>query len=218
MDPSFWLQRWRANEIGFHQDKVQPALVKHWTHLNIPKGARVFVPLCGKSHDMTWLESQGLTVIGSELSELAADAYFSERGQTPSVRTAGSFTVKSAGNVEIWCGDFFALKSEHVSATAAYDRAALVAMPPEMQEKYVAKLAELMPAGSQTVLIGLDYKQSEMTGPPFAISCIAVQTLFEDDFNVTLIEAKDGLAKSDHLAKRGVTYLEEATYLLRRRP
>ena len=90
-------------------------------------------------------------------------------------------------------------------------------MPPEMQSKYAAKLAELMPAGSQTLLVGLDYKQSEMQGPPFAIPRLAVQTLFEDHFNITLLEARDGLAKSDHLSKRGVTYLEEAAYLLRRR-
>lgn len=217
MDPSFWLKRWQANEIGFHQDKVQPALVKHWRTLNLPKGARVFVPLCGKSLDMTWLADQGMTVIGSELSELAADAYFSERGQTASVRSVDGFTVKTAGSVEIWCGDFFALKPEHINATAAYDRAALVAMPPGMQAQYAAKLAELMPAGSQTLLIGLDYKQDEMKGPPFAIPRAHVDALFDGHFAVSLIEAKDGLAKSDHLAKRGVTYLEEATYLLRRK-
>ena len=218
MDPDFWLKRWQQNETGFHQDKVQPALAKHWPGLGIQKGARVFVPLCGKSLDMTWLDDQGHTAVGSELSELAVDAYFQDRGQTASVREHDGFTVKTAGSVEIWCGDFFALKREHVNATAAYDRAALVAMPPEMQKKYADKLAELMPFASQTLLIGLDYKQAEMKGPPFAIPRIAVQTLFEDDFNITLIEARDGLAKSDHLAKRGVTYLEEAAYLLRRRP
>ena len=218
MDPSFWLDRWQKNEIGFHAKDVQPALEKHWPALNVAKGARVLVPLCGKSLDMVWLAEQGYTVVGAELSELAVDVFFVERGLTPAVRNVDGFVVKLAGSYELWCGDFFALKRDHVDAAAAYDRAALVAMPPEMQPKYAEKLAELMPFQSQTLLIGLDYNKSEMQGPPFTIPRIAIQTLFEVDFNVTLLEARDGMTKSEHLAKKGVTRLEEAAYLMRRRP
>ncbi len=218
MDPNFWLERWHKNEIGFHSKDVQPALDKHWSALKIAKGARVLVPLCGKSLDMVWLAEQGLHVVGAELSELAVDAFFAERGITPLVRTVDGFTVKSSGPYELWCGDFFAFKREHVDAAAAYDRAALVAMPPAMQPQYAAKLAELMPFQSQILLVGLDYNTSEMQGPPFAIPRISVQTLFEYDFNVTLLEARDGLTKSEHLAKKGVARLEEAAYLMRRRP
>jgi thiopurine S-methyltransferase len=90
-------------------------------------------------------------------------------------------------------------------------------MPPEMQPKYAAKLAELMPAGAPVLLIGLDYDPSEMQGPPFAIPQARVQALFEKDFDVVLLEARDGLTKAEHLKKRGVTRLEEAAYLMRRR-
>ena len=218
MDSSFWLDRWPKNEIGFHQDKVQPALIKRWPGLNIAKGARVFVPLSGKSVDMDWLAEQGHHVIGAELSELAIDAFFAERKLTPSVERRGAFLVQRSGPFEMWCGDFFALSRETFQdVPAAYDRAALVAMPPEMQARYAAKFAELMPANSQTLLIGLDYNQSEMKGPPFAIPRDAIHALFKDQFEVTLIEARDGLTKSDHLSKRGVTRLEEASYELRRR-
>ncbi len=218
MEPSFWLERWQKSEIGFHSKDVQPALEKHWAELGVPKSARVLVPLCGKSLDMVWLAEQGYTIVGSELSALAVDAFFDERGLTPAIRTVDGFTVKSSGAYELWCGDFFALKRDYINAAAAYDRAALVAMPPEIQPKYAEKLAELMPFQSQILLIGLDYNTSEMQGPPFAIPRIAVQTLFEDDFNVTLLEARDGMTKSEHLAKKGVTRLEEAAYLMRRRP
>ena len=218
MNPTFWLERWQKNEIGFHAKDVQPALEKHWAELRVPKGARVLVPLCGKSLDMVWLAEQGLQVVGAELSELAVDAFFSERSLVPAVRNVAGFVVKSSGPYELWCGDFFALKRVHVNADAAYDRAALVAMPPELHPKYAGKLAELMPFQSQTLLISLDYNTSEMQGPPFAIPRLTVQTLFEDEFNVTLLEARDGLTKSEHLAKKGVTRLEEAAYLMRRRP
>ena len=218
MNPSFWLERWQNNEIGFHQDKVQPALIKHWPGLKVAKGARVFVPLSGKSVDMEWLAAQGHHVIGAELSELAVDTFYTERKLTTNIEKIGAFTVKRSGPYEIWCGDFFALSHEtFADVTAAYDRAALVAMPPDMQARYAEKFAELMPGNSQTLLIGLDYNPSEMKGPPFAIPRDQVNTLLKDHFDVSLIEARDGLTKSEHLAKRGITRLEEASYLLRRR-
>lgn len=217
MDPSFWLERWQKNEIGFHAQSVQPALAKHWTSLTVAKGSAVLVPLAGKSLDMAWLASQGHRVVGAELSELAVDQFFSENGLVPAVRTVRGFKVKSADGIEIWCGDFFALHRDDIPRLdAAYDRAALVAMPRDMQPRYAAKMAELMPAGSPTLLVGLDYNPQEMQGPPFNIPQARVRELYEPAFDVTVIEAKDGLSKSDHLAKRGVTWLEEASYLLRR--
>ncbi|WP_353195035.1 hypothetical protein [Pectobacterium brasiliense] len=52
MDTDFWLQRWRDGQTGFHQDEVMPLLQKHWPVLQLPKAARVLVPLCGKTLDM----------------------------------------------------------------------------------------------------------------------------------------------------------------------
>lgn len=218
MDQDFWLKRWQVNEIGFHAADVQPALVKYWAGLEPEKGARVFVPLCGKSLDMVWLASQGFRVVGAELSEIAVDAFFTENGLEPAVRREDAFTVKSAGPFEIWCGDFFALEPAKLSVmTLAYDRAALVAMPADMQQRYADKMAALMPAGSQTLLVGLAYDQAEMKGPPFSVSRERVHELFDGAFDVSVTGVRDGLAKSDHLAKRGVSWLEEATYLLRRK-
>lgn len=52
MQPGFWHERWHSNRIGFHQDAVSPMLAAHWDACAVPAGARVFVPLCGKSLDM----------------------------------------------------------------------------------------------------------------------------------------------------------------------
>ena len=41
-------------------------------------GLSVFVPLCGKTLDMVWLCQQGHTVVGCELSEIAALDFFKE--------------------------------------------------------------------------------------------------------------------------------------------
>jgi thiopurine S-methyltransferase len=218
MDRTFWLERWHRREIGFHHDKVQPALETYWPQLNLAKGATVFVPLAGKSLDMAWLKEQGYRVVGVELSEVAVAEFFAERGLTPSVRQDGQFTVSFADQIELWCGDFFALNRSNLPPLdAAYDRAALVAMPDDMQPRYAAKMAQLMPAGAPVLVVGLDYNQNEMKGPPFAIPQADMRKLFEADFTIEVLGVRDGLAKNDHLAKRGVTRLEEATYLLKRR-
>lgn len=218
MEPGFWLDRWRKNEIGFHASSVQAALSKHWRKLNVPQGGLVLVPLAGKSLDMIWLASQGHRVAGFELSPVAVKNFFAENELTPAVRTVDNFEVHSANGVELWCGDFFSLDAGLLPPIdAAYDRAALVALPPSMQPRYALKQAELLPAGAPILLIGLDYDPQEMQGPPFAISRSRIGELYEGHFEISVLDVKDGLAKSDHLAKRGVTRLEEASYLLRRK-
>ena len=218
MDRTFWIERWQKHDIGFHQPKFQPALTKHWPAVNVAKGATVLVPLAGKSLDMVWLAEQGHRVVGVELSELAVAEFFAERGQHPSVRRDGQFNVSFSDQIEIWQGDFFALSADDLPPIdAAYDRAALVAMPGDMQKRYAAKLAELVPANAPVLLVGLDYNQNEMQGPPFALPQSEIRTLLGPQFTVDVLDVRDGLTTSQHLIKRGVTRLEEATYLLKRR-
>ena len=64
MQPEFWHQRWADNQIGFHQHAPTPLLLKHWPALGIAPGAKVFVPLAGKSLDMAWFAAQGHRVLG----------------------------------------------------------------------------------------------------------------------------------------------------------
>ena len=76
MKPKFWLERWQANQIGFHQVEHNPLLMEFWPYLGLTPEQRVFVPLCGKSLDMRWLEAQGHPVTGVELAQIAIDGYF----------------------------------------------------------------------------------------------------------------------------------------------
>jgi thiopurine S-methyltransferase len=63
----------------------------------------------------------------------------------------------------------------------------------------------------------LDYPEYEISGPPFCVSRDEVDRLYGETFEIEMLEARDGLAASKNLVDRGVTRLEEATYLLRRR-
>ena len=64
MDSDFWHQKWEQGEIGFHESQVNPVLVGNLESLNLTKGSRLFLPLCGKTHDIAWLLAQGYRIAG----------------------------------------------------------------------------------------------------------------------------------------------------------
>jgi len=219
MDPTFWIERWQRSDIGFHQAAAHDFLDRHWTALGVPRGAQVLVPLCGKSLDMVWLADQGHQVVGTELAETAVDQFFAERSRTPGVVSEGAFTVKRAGPYEIWCGDHLALDPAATRRIGGvFDRAALVAMPSNMQRAYADQLAALTPSGVPVLLVALNYDPSEMDGPPFPISPERIDELFGNAFRITLLEKRDGLAASENLRKRGLSALDETAWKLVRRP
>lgn len=46
MEKDFWLERWEREEIGFHQNEVNPYLRQYWQELHLARDSVVFVPLC----------------------------------------------------------------------------------------------------------------------------------------------------------------------------
>ncbi|MDB5982175.1 MAG: tpm [Pseudomonas sp.] len=218
MQPEFWHKRWASNQIGFHLSEVNPYLQRYWRGLERGVGTQVLVPLCGKSLDLAWLAGQGFQVLGVELSEKAVEDFFSEQKLQPQISQRGPFKVYSAESIELWCGDFFALTTEDVAGCAGlYDRAALIALPLEMRERYARHLGQILPAACQGLLITLDYEQSEIDGPPFSVPDAEVQRLLAADWQLEILEAGDVLAVSGKFVQAGATRLDERVYRLRRR-
>jgi thiopurine S-methyltransferase len=218
MQPEFWHQRWALDQIGFNQPQVNPYLQRFWSELGVKKGERVFVPLCGKSVDMTWLLQQGLTVVGVELSEKAVEDYFAERNVQPLLDQRGAFKVFSHESCEIWCGDFFKLRAKDIGNCAAlYDRAALIALPPEARWQYVQHLNKILPADCRGLLITLDYEQSEVAGPPFSVPEDEVVQLLSLEWRLKMIAEEDALQASRKFVEAGAKRLGEQVYSLFRR-
>lgn len=217
MEPEFWHERWRTNDIGFHQPHVHTLLQRHWQRLPAPANGRVLVPLAGKSRDIHWLRSAGHTVVGVELSSLAIEQFFGEAGLRPTRGRRGLFETWDADGITMMAGDFFNLTAADVSnVDAVYDRAALIALPPDMRMRYARHMGEIVPIGATMLLIAIDYPDGEIAGPPFSVTSDDVHALFSQAFAVERLETRDGLAASENLRKRNVTRMDEAAYLLRR--
>jgi thiopurine S-methyltransferase len=218
MDGEFWLARWASGQIGFHQDRVNPYLRRHWPELALPVAAQVLVPLCGKSLDLLWLAEQGYRVLGVELAQRAVEDFFVEQGLQPQVSQQDAFAVYRADNIELWCGDFFALSAELVAGCSAlYDRAALIALPAGMRLRYVAHLHGILAPGSSGLLVTLDYAQAQMAGPPFAVSDAEVHGLLARGWQLQLLEECDVLDENGRFRQRGLQRLDERVYRLVRR-
>lgn len=215
MKKEFWLERWEREETGFHQNETNPYLHQYWQELHLANGSEVFVPLCGKSLDMLWLRKQGHPVLGVELSALAVQAFFKENGYPPHHVTSGKFDRCEADGIRILCGDFFDLnKGDLAKVNAVYDRASLVALPPEMRERYANHLVNILPPRTQILLITFDYHQPEMPGPPFAVSVNEVGALYREHAEIRLLAQLDALAQNPRFKERGVNRLQENIFLL----
>lgn len=178
METGFWHAKWEKGEIGFHQDDVNPLLLDHFGDLALAPGSRVFVPLCGKTRDIRWLLASGYRVAGAELSRLAVEQLFADLGMAPSVSQAGPLTHFAAENIDIYCGDIFELSGGELGQVdAVYDRAALVALPAAMRQRYADHLAAITGRARQ-LLIAYDYDQSLQDGPPFAVGADEMRRLY----------------------------------------
>lgn len=218
MQADFWLERWREGQIGWHQPDVHPALERDWPGLGVDPAARVFVPLCGRSLDMTWLARRGHGVLGVELSPIATAGFFEHERLVAGRSKAGPMIRHAAGPYEILQGDFFDLTREMAGSIGGwYDRAALVALPPELRIRYAGRMAELLPPGTGGLLISAEYAQEKMAGPPFAVLADEVHALFDPQFEVELLERRDVIASSPRFAERGLDSFHETVFRLARR-
>ncbi|GAB3749513.1 thiopurine S-methyltransferase [Lysobacter olei] len=215
MEPEFWHQRWQEKRIGFHQPKATPLMLKHWPSLGVAPGSRVFVPLAGKSQDMLWFAAQGYRVLGVELSQLAVEQFFGENDLPYTITQSPYGRHYRSGEIELVCGDAFALDTRLLEeCDAVFDRAALIALPPAMRERYATELYGKLPGRCRGLLITLEYPQHEMPGPPFSVPEDEVRRLYGKRWTVDLLERRDILEQDPGFAEQGVTALHTAVYRL----
>lgn len=191
MEASFWHQKWERGDIAFHESEANPFLTEHFGKLNLAKGSRVFLPLCGKTRDFTWLLAAGYRVVGAELSEFAINELFKDLGLEPEISSIGKLAHYRADNIDILVGDIFDVSAEFLGPiNAIYDRAALVALPEGMREQYTSHLMAISVLAPQ-LLITYQYNQLLIEGPPFSVSDDEVRRHYDAAYQLTSVEIRD---------------------------
>lgn len=211
MDADFWLQKWEKNDIGFHQSEANPFLVKYFNQLSLAPGGRVFLPLCGKTLDIAWLLSKQCQVVGIELIETAILQLFAELQIVPARSDLGALIHYSAENLDLFVGDIFDLSTAVLGPVdAVYDRAALVALPRSSRIRYTSQIRELS-AQAPLLLLGYEYDQAQMEGPPFSVDGEQINEHYGDCYDVALLESIEVSGGC-----KGICAVKESVWLLRK--
>lgn len=192
MESEFWRNKWETNNIGFHNPEPNALMRRNISALRLDKGGRVFLPLCGKTRDISWLLGNGFQVVGVELVESAIVQLFCELDLRPAIAVQDSLSHYAAKNIDIYVGDIFQLNSKALGRIdAVYDRAALVALPEAMRAQYAPLVVALTHTAPQ-LLISYEYDQNQMDGPPFSVTASEIQRLYEAYYQIKLIESYIG--------------------------
>ena len=135
-------------------------------------------------------------MVAIELNESAVNQLFVEMNVTPKVTNVGALKQYQALDVTVYVGDVFKLTKNHLGAVdAVYDRAALVALPESMRQRYAQLTTELTNTAPQ-LLVAIEYDQSQYDGPPFSITETMVRDLYTQKYTCDLLEREsmpDGL-------------------------
>lgn len=218
MEADFWQQRWQQGRTGFHQDRPTPLLEQYWSEVYAPRGCRVLVPLCGKSLDLLWLADRGHRVLGVELSPIAVQQFFTEHRMTPRIHVSPSGTHYASGAIEIVVGDAFAVEDSLLATCQAiFDRAALIALPPQMRRQYAYRLYARMAPGTRALVVDLEYPPEEKQGPPFSVDASEMRALFGERWAVDLLERRNILAEQPGFQAEGITALHTSAWRLLKR-
>jgi thiopurine S-methyltransferase len=166
-----WLGRWATGRTGWHETDGNAGLRTHWpaAQLSGADRQRVLVPFCGKTLDLLWLIHQGYEVVGVELAEVAVRQFFAENDLEFEVvveENLHRFIAKKLP-LSISCGDYWGFSDPPFDAL--YDRGALVALPHTMRRDYVEHTKTLLLANAVKMVVTLEYDQSIVAGPPFAV-------------------------------------------------
>jgi len=217
MKKEFWIEKWQNNQTGFHKDFTHPLLIKYIHELGLEKGDTIFVPLCGKSLDMLWLNNQGYQVMGVEISQLAVEQFFTENNLTYKKSQDHNFTVYQHENIRIYLGDFFDLNKDLAShIKAVYDKAAFIALPDDLVTQYVVKMYQVLPVYAKHLLITLEFnKTSGPKGPPFNSPDKKIKNLYAQFSSIQILQEMDIIAREQSFKQQGCEFLYERIYLIK---
>ena len=208
----YWENRWITNQTGWHRSVYNDLMVKYWPELGIPTDSKVLVPLCGKSLDMLWLAEKGHAIVGIEFTRVAVERFLSENNLEHTIVKHPSYIEFSSERFTILNGNILAIPSDLIQAEAWYDRAAMIAINPDLREDYVSQIRQQTKVGAVGLLITYSYPQEEMEGPPFSLNNGDVFQLFQDGFRVECLET----IELEDEKERGLSRINSSVFALTR--
>ncbi len=189
-----WIAKWKDGLTGWHRDNIDINLQAYLKELT--KGevnCSVLVTWCGKSLDLIWLCSQGHTVVGTELSEVAAKQFYEENEIPYSVSQEGEFTIYQASDrkIKFIVGNSYNITPDIAgSFDAVWDHNAFGAALPTDRNRYKSILISLLKPGGRILISNWEYGEKKRDMAPFSVPSVEVKDTFKE-FDVELLTTSD---------------------------
>ncbi len=170
-----WAERWQTKRTGWDQGQGHPHRQRLLTMAReagqLPDGARIFEPGCGRAHNAMEFVRDGYSVKAvdfvPEAIEEAKKLY-----QHPRLELAVEDVMKVP-------------PADKATFDAVFDRAMLCALGAADREKYIKACAERLKSGGLFMGIIFGALNPEYVGgPPFAIGIEELFKLLQDDFTI----------------------------------
>ncbi len=208
MKHDFWHQAWSEGRTGFNQSETNKDLQEFFPKLK--ERAKVLVPLCGKSIDLLWLKDKGFETTGVEISQKAVEDFFKEN-QINFQKPQGNQYIHE--NLILEVNDFFK-SGKPKYFDAIYDRASIVALPPEMRSDYAKHSLKILKSKGQILLIAFEYPQEKVSGPPFSVPEEEIHTLYGKLADIKLLKEASLEAKNPKFQEAGICNIKRKVYLI----
>lgn len=212
-----WDDRWKTGRIAFHKTDVHASLRKYCDDYILESiiggGAKILVPLCGKTVDMVYLSQKrpvgeviGIDGIPKSIKEFITEnpeLNIIEQPLPPSTTTATTTNVETTvvqkyqgDKISLYVNDFFNVTLQdigNVPVDGIWDRGSLVAIEPSLREQYVQQISQFIKKPNGKYLL-VAVVRSTTAGPPYSIDQAEVQRLFGKQDWVDSIQLLDSHA------------------------
>ncbi|XP_077544671.1 thiopurine S-methyltransferase-like [Haemaphysalis longicornis] len=150
----FWLNQWKEGLSAAWQEEgvTQILLDNKDVVLAGKKQARVFVPLCGKAHELKWFLDLGHSVVGVEYVEDCVREYFSENNLSMEETSCPAINCKilqtTDNRLRVFVCSIFNFRRECAGLfDIVWDRSGFTAIKEDDREKYASVLKSLLAPG-----------------------------------------------------------------------
>ncbi|XP_067677935.1 thiopurine S-methyltransferase-like [Haliotis asinina] len=200
-----WLKSWDDGTLGSLVDThPDPCLVEHFNDLTAGRPhLRILVPLCGTCLDMKWFADRGHSVVGVDISEVAARLFF-DRNQIPHTvedlpHVQGKLYRSTDAAVKFYVINFYDF-NENLEGLfdVVWDTGSFGSIDVRDRDRYMTAINSVLKPNCVYLLETLVFDKTKFEGPPYSFFIEDVEEVFGNKFIVVKVAVHDyDLPKDD---------------------
>ena len=167
----WWSNRYQANDSPWDAGAVTSPL-KNYIDQLADKSIAILIPGCGNGYEAEYLLQQGFTNI--TLTDIST---------TLCAKLEAKFAAHRSKEINIICGDFFALQGSY---DLVIEQTFFCALDPGLRTAYAEKIYSLLKPGGK--LTGVLFNCAFQNNPPFGGSESEYRQLFQQKFTIAVLE------------------------------